>query len=70
MARAVKVTDVRVGGGGTVYTLTPMTDAGRAWIDEKIAAPDYAWLGRSLAVEHRYIADIVKGMTEDGLVVS
>lgn len=60
--------DALVGGGGSIYTVTPMTDAAREWIDEYVTG-EQQWLGRSLAVEHRYIADLVAGMQSCGLTV-
>lgn len=64
------VADLAVGGGGTVYTLVAGTDAGREWINARLgSADDWQWLGRALVIEHRYIADIVAGAREDGLVV-
>lgn len=61
--------DVRVYGGGTVYTLTAETSAAKDWIAANVDAPDFAWLGKSLAVEARYVGPLVDGMVRDGLVV-
>ena len=52
----------------TVYLLHPLTDAAREWVAEHI--PDDAQrLGNAIAVEHRYIRDIVDGARNDGLAV-
>lgn len=60
--------DVRVHGSGSVYLLEPVTEAAQEWIDENI--PDDAqYLGKNLAVEHRYVDHILEGMQNDGLVV-
>jgi len=61
--------DFHVTGGGTVYLLHPKTEAAKAWVAENI--PDDAHgLGNSIAVEHRYIGDIVAGIAADGLEVA
>ena len=53
---------------GAIFILTPHTEAGRDWADTHI--PDDAQtVGASIAVEHRYIADIVRGIQGDGLLV-
>lgn len=52
----------------TVYLLRPLTDRGAAWIGENIG-PDAQFLGDAVAVEHRYIGDIVQGLQADGLTV-
>ena len=54
----------------TVFCLTPRTDEARNWIKENIHYKSYQMLGNSVAVEYRYIADIVAGMMEAGLVVN
>lgn len=52
----------------TVYLLRPLTPAGFDWVNEHI--PDDAQrLGNAIAVEHRFIAEIVKGIQNDGLAV-
>lgn len=60
--------DFAVDGGGTIYTLTPLSDAANEWIKNHIPE-DAQRLGNSIAVEHRYIADIVQGAQDDGLAV-
>lgn len=53
---------------GSVSLLRPITDEAREWIDENIG-DDAQWLGRGLAIEHRYVGDIVEGILNDGLTV-
>jgi len=62
------MTDLLVHGGGTVYLLRPVSRAGTAWVDEHIPE-DAAWFGGAVAVEHRYIRDIVVVAVADGLRV-
>jgi len=54
----------------TVFCLTPRTDEARNWIEENVHYESYQMLRNSVAVEHRYIADIITGMMEAGLVVN
>jgi hypothetical protein len=60
--------DVMVSGGGTVFLITPQTDVAKTWFEEHLPA-DVQMLGAGVAVEHRYIGDVVEGMIEAGLVV-
>jgi hypothetical protein len=61
--------DLLVHGCGTVHLLRPITSAGAAWVDENIPE-DATWFGGAVAVEHRYIRDIIIGAVADGLGVA
>jgi hypothetical protein len=52
----------------TIFLLRPLTPAAESWIDEHIAE-DAQYFGNAIVVEHRYIADIVQGIQNDGLAV-
>ncbi len=70
-----RAADVRVDNEGTVWMLTPLTEAGRAWLAANVTAEDYQWVGAgvgvgpSLEVERREVWDIVVAMATAGLVV-
>jgi len=51
----------------TVYGLTPVSEEAKQWIDDNVASEPWQWLGRSLVIENRYLADIIEGMVNDGL---
>jgi len=53
----------------SIYLLTPHTPAARAWLSENVQAESYQFIGTSLAVEHRYIAEIVQGIRTAGIEV-
>ena len=60
--------DVELSLHGSIDLLTPLTPEAQAWMNENI--PDDAqWFGSGLAVEPRYVPDIVQGMIDDGLTV-
>lgn len=61
--------DVRVSGGGSVFLVTPLSAAGKAWVEEHVHLEDWQWLGKGFGVEHRYIENLVDGMRGDGLSV-
>jgi hypothetical protein len=44
-------------GDGSVFLLRPTSSTSTAWIEE--FAADAKWFGGAVAVEHRFIADIV-----------
>lgn len=52
----------------SVYLLTPVSPRGEAWATEHLPE-DAQRLGSGIAVEHRYIGDIVQGIKSDGLTV-
>lgn len=61
--------DFFVTGGPSVFLLIPISDEGAAWIDEHIPE-DALHHGNGIAVEWRYIKDIVVGIQNDGLSVT
>jgi len=60
--------DFTVRNEGSIFLLTPHTDAARAWVEEHLPA-DAQTFGPAIVVEHRYIGDIVAGIQADGLEV-
>lgn len=60
--------DVRVANEGSIFMLYPLTTEARVWLTDHLAE-DAQWFGGGVAVEHRYVQDVVRGMTADGLVV-
>ena len=61
-------TDFLVENHGSLFLFRPLTLAANFWIDQNLPE-DRQTLGNAVAVEHRYIADIVRGAQADGLVV-
>ena len=60
--------DFLVENHGSIFLLTPLTPAANSWVDEHIPLGALRW-GGAIVVEHRYIADIVRGIQTDGLTV-
>lgn len=54
---------------GSVVTLQPLTDTGKEWVKDNIPLEDWQSSER-IAVEPRYVANIVEGAQGDGLEVS
>lgn len=63
------MTDLTVDNHGSIFILTPVSDAGREWIGEHIPDDAMTWGPEGIVVEHRYIGDIVAGAQADGLEV-
>jgi hypothetical protein len=61
--------DLTVLGSGSVYLLVGDSRRGRRWLDRNIAAGALEYAG-DIAVEHRYLADIVTDARDDGLRVA
>lgn len=63
--------DIQVRNEGSIFLFHPLTDAGQEWLDEHTPeGHEVQYWGKALVVEFRYVADIVDGMTNDGLVVA
>lgn len=60
--------DFTVRNEGTIFLLTPHSAEAEEWIEEHLPKDRQTW-GSSVVVEHRFIADIVKGIRAEGLVV-
>lgn len=61
-------TDATVENHGTLCLVRPMTEAARDWLRDNVQE-GAQYLGRALAVEPRYIGELVDGMTAAGLDV-
>jgi hypothetical protein len=60
------VPDFYVANHGSIFLLTPVTQAAREWVAEHIPE-DAPALGHSIAIEHRFVGEVLAGITEDGL---
>jgi len=68
MAKTQGVVDIRVENHGTIFILRPYTPVGADWLEEHLDPVAYQFSDAPV-VEHRYVADIVAGAREAGLVV-
>jgi hypothetical protein len=50
----------------SVYLVTPLTKECGDWLKENVSE-DALYLGHSLAVEHRYVDDLVGGLEQQGV---
>lgn len=57
--------DFTVRNEGSIFLLTPHNDEVRAWIDDNVPS-DAQWFGNALVVEHRYVAELVRGLQGAG----
>ena len=56
---------------GSIFLLRPLTSSATSWIEEHIGQDNgYQPYFPTVVVEHRYIADIVEGIQNDGLAVA
>ena len=58
---------VRVENHGTIWLVRPLVEPALAWLSEHT---DGTWLGNALAVEHRYVGDLVFGLRNAGFQVA
>ncbi len=63
--------DFEVQNHGSIFLLIPQSTSARIWVDDHIGRDNgYQPYYPTVVVEHRYIADIVEGIQNDGLVVA
>jgi len=60
--------DFEIQNEGSIFLLRPLTPEAQNWIDENIS-DDAQWFGSAVAVEHRYIFDIIDGIQDAGLTI-
>lgn len=53
---------------GTIWLVRPLTQAASDWIEENVSE-DRQYFGNALAVEHRFVGDIIAGMLSAGLEI-
>jgi hypothetical protein len=62
--------DLRVSSHGTIFLFHPLTDLAREWMDTHCpAGNDSQYFCGALAVEARYVDDLLAHAAEDGLTV-
>lgn len=61
--------DFRFANHGSICILTPVSDDAEAWISENISNDAMTW-GGGVVIEPRYVAPILEGIEEAGMVVS
>lgn len=62
--------DFLVENHGSIFLLKPLTPSATSWVEEHIGQDNgYQPHFPTIVVEHRYIADIVEGIHNDGLAV-
>jgi hypothetical protein len=52
---------------GSITILTPLTTDAHDWVEEHIPQDAARWGQHSIAIEPRYVGDIIAAITEDGL---
>lgn len=65
--------DFRVQNEGSIVVLHPCNDAARSWIDanlyENSDDEPLTWWGGGVVVEHRFVEEILNGISDAGLTV-
>jgi hypothetical protein len=61
--------DFAISYHGTLSLFRPLTDSATDWL--RLHCPDdgeHSYFGKALAIEHRFVAGIVRLATDDGLI--
>lgn len=61
--------DIRLENHGSVFLVRPMNDKAQEWLKNAVQE-DAQWLGNALAVEPRYVAGLMEGLSDEGFQVS
>jgi hypothetical protein len=69
MSQQTETIDVLIENNGSIFSIIPLTQEGRDWIDNNVQSEGWQWLGDRLNVEPRYAYDLAAGMLADGLRV-
>ncbi len=63
--------DFELQNHGSIFLLIPQSTSARIWIDDHIGRDNgYQPHYPTVVIEHRYVADIVEGIRNDGLAVA
>jgi hypothetical protein len=63
---SIPTADFHVVDDHSLFLLQPITAAAAGWITEHLPA-DAMMFGSAIVIEHRYVEDILDGITGDGL---
>lgn len=62
--------DFSVLNEGTIAVVTPKTQEAKNWLIENVAINEETqWWGPGIVVEHRFLDDLLQGITNDGLTI-
>jgi hypothetical protein len=61
--------DIAVANEGSIALVWPLSTVGLQWIEQNVDG-EALWFGGALAVEPRYLDDLVYGMECDGLEIA
>lgn len=68
------VVDVIVIDHGSIWLFTPVTSAARQWFTDNLTDSgrfdDHQWFGGALAVEARFVQELIEAIQIDGLKIS
>jgi len=62
-------TDATLASYRAIVLISPNSPAAVQWLEDNVAAESWQWIGGALAVDSRYMADIVSGMRDCGLTI-
>lgn len=57
--------DFTIRNHGTVFVVEPQNDEAYEWLRSHVGAESWQWMGRSLAVDHRYALSLAQQLQDD-----
>ena len=61
--------DVMIHNHGTIFLFDPLSEKGKAWLDENTDPDQRQHWCESLVVEHRFAEGVAKGLADAGLTI-
>ena len=61
--------DITIVNHGTLAMVHALTKRAKFWLQDNVGTESWQWFGNAVAVEPRYVGDLVDGMVESGLEV-
>ena len=61
--------DFSISDQGSLVMFSPQSEAAKAFVEEKVDVPGWAWLGNAFGVEHRMADGLIEGIEAEGLSV-
>ena len=64
------MSDFQIVDHGSIISIKPVSEAGRAWVEENVVSEPWQWLGGALCVDIRCAGTLIDEMAAEGFDIS
>ena len=64
------MSDFQIADRGTVFTIRPLNETARQWLDENVVSEPWQWVQGALCVETRFARDLIIEIEEAGFEIT